>query len=167
MNAQQLPYEICLNIFQQLLTYNYAKQDFKNCSLVCKSWSGAAIEMAYREIKLDGTRVYKLRKSLSQDPTQHPLIKHGQSVHELEIGYDDERELSIVTVVRMWRTFKTVMVKMKKSLKINVGRYVWMVPSSHKKSWFTYSPSCAISKNWISIIAASLFPISTFYKNLS
>lgn len=46
--------------------------------------------MLCRKIELDGTKVYKLRKALSQDPAQHPLIKHGQSVHKVEIRRDKE-----------------------------------------------------------------------------
>lgn len=44
----------------------------------------------YTVIGLDGTEIFKLRKSLSQNPMQHPLIQHCEFVQEFEIGDDED-----------------------------------------------------------------------------
>lgn len=66
----------------------YSKRVFIICSLTCKSWSEPAIQTLYEEVKLNGTQIFKLKRSLSQDPGQHPLIQHGQFVQNLVIFND-------------------------------------------------------------------------------
>lgn len=109
MKAQHLPLEIYLKFFENLLPDYRAKRYFMNCILVCKSWSDAALQMLYKEIKPGGTRILKLRKCLFDNSAQHPFIQHGQLVHKLEITYDDECD----GTKQIWNTLKTAVVKMK------------------------------------------------------
>lgn len=45
-------------------------------------------ETLYEQIKLSGTQIYKLRKSLFQGE-EHSIIRNGRLVHKLEICHDE------------------------------------------------------------------------------
>lgn len=87
--AENLPLEIYVEIFQSL--HNpYSKRDIIICSEVCWLWSRAVNDFKFQQIKFDGAKVLKWRKSFAQDQDEHPHIRHGHFVKELEIHHDGD-----------------------------------------------------------------------------